>query len=198
MTPFGQNGEKPPRPGPARERILDASYQLFARRGVRDVGVDELIDRSGVAKATFYKHFRSKDDVVLAYLYRWYCERTAAIEAAVARRGTRSSDALLAIFDVFDDWFRQGTLQASAFLHVMVEMGAQHPLGRASMGYLQKTRDQIAALAEAAGLEDPEDFAWSIHILIKGALVAAAEGDEHAAARARTMAALLVDDHQPD
>ncbi|WP_334173774.1 helix-turn-helix domain-containing protein, partial [Sinomonas sp.] len=54
------------RPAGARERILGAAYWLFARRGIRDVGVDELIAASGVARATFYRHFRSKDDLVLA------------------------------------------------------------------------------------------------------------------------------------
>ncbi|WP_138413587.1 TetR/AcrR family transcriptional regulator [Sinomonas gamaensis] len=182
---------------PARQRVLDASYELFARRGIRDVGVDELIHASGVAKATFYKHFKSKDDVVLAFLQRWYEERTAAIEQAVARYGNRDGGAVLTIFDLFDDWFRQGAVQVTAFLHVMMEMGPQHPLGRASISYLEKTRQQIADLAESAGLADPQDFAWSIHILLKGAMVADAEGDEHAAQRAKRMARILMDYHRP-
>ena len=54
--------------GQARERILETAYDLFARRGVRDVGIDEVIDRASVAKATLYRHFPSKDDLVLAFL----------------------------------------------------------------------------------------------------------------------------------
>ncbi|WP_249335916.1 TetR/AcrR family transcriptional regulator [Sinomonas gamaensis] len=87
---------------------------MFARRGIRDVGVDELIQKSGVAKATFYKHFKSKDYVVLAYLGRWYEERTQAIKLAVARYGTRNGGAVLTIFDVFEDWFQQGAVQVSS------------------------------------------------------------------------------------
>ena len=179
-----------------REKIVAAAYQLFARRGIRDVGVDELIRASGVAKATFYRHFRSKDDVVLAFLEQWYLERTVAIENAIARRGTSDEAAMLTIFDVFDDWFREGAAQVSSFLHVLMEMGSEHPLGKASIQYLDRTRQQIAELAESAGLDDPHDFAWSIHILIKGAIVAAAEGDSRAAVRARTMAKLLMDHHR--
>lgn len=178
----------------ARERILDTSFELFAQRGIRDVGVDELIEKSGVAKATFYKHFRTKDELALAYLQRWYEERSAAIDAAVKRHEDSETPALLAVFDVFDEWFRQGTAEVSSFLHVMMEMGPSHPLGRASMDYLARTREQLADLARAADLEDPESFAWSVHILLKGSIVAAAEGDPHAAERARRMATLLIED----
>jgi AcrR family transcriptional regulator len=190
--------EQPGRPaaGSPPEKILAVAYELFARRGIRDVGVDELIRASGVAKATFYRHFHSKDDVVLAFLEQWYRERTAAIEDAIARRGSRGEAAMLTIFDVFDDWFRQGAAQVSSFLHVMMEMGPDHPLGKASIQYLEKTREQIADFAKAAGLDNPYDFAWSIHILIKGAIVAAAEGDPRAAARAKDMATLLMGSHQ--
>lgn len=180
-----------------REKIAAVAYDLFARRGIRDVGVDELIRESGVAKATFYRHFPSKDDVVLAFLEQWYRERTAAIEDAIARHATSDEAAVLTIFDVFDDWFRQGAAEASSFLHVMMEMGPDHPLGKASIQYLEKTRQQIAELAESSGLDNPNDFAWSIHILLKGAIVAAAEGDPRAAARAKNMAALLMDQRRP-
>lgn len=74
----------------ARERLLDAAYELFARRGIRDVGVDELITRSGVAKATFYRHFRTKDDLVAAYLDRWFQARTASIQELAAHAGRPS------------------------------------------------------------------------------------------------------------
>lgn len=181
----------------ARQPILDASFELFARRGIRDVGVDELIERSDVAKATFYKHFHTKDDLDLAYLQRWYQERSAAIETAIARHRSSQTTALLAVFEVFDEWFRQGSVEVSSFLHVLMEMGPQHPLGRASMEYFARTREQLADLARESGLEDPAGFAWSCHILLKGSIVASAEGDPHAAERARHMAALLASDSQP-
>jgi hypothetical protein len=79
---------------------------------------------------------------------------------------------------------------------VLMEMGSDHPLGKASIQYLDRTRQQIAELAESAGLNDPHDFAWSIHILLKGAIVAAAEGDSRAAGRAKIMAKLLMDHHR--
>lgn len=179
------------KPG-ARQRIIDVSFTLFAERGIRDVGVDELIERSGVAKATFYKHFHAKDDLALAYLQRWYEERSSAIEDAVKRREGSATPALLAVFDVFDEWFRQGVSEVGSFLHVLMEMGPTHPLGKASLDYLARTREQLADIARNAGLHDPDGFGWSCHILLQGAIVAAAEGDLDAAARARHMAALLI------
>ncbi|MCH6472579.1 TetR/AcrR family transcriptional regulator [Sinomonas terrae] len=180
----------------ARQRVLDAAYELFARRGIRHVGVDELIARSGVAKATFYKHFRTKDDLVLAYLERWFHARTASIQEAAAQGGTPDA-ALLAVFDAFESWFREGAAETRALLQVLVEMGPDHPLGAAAAEYMDRTRAQVAEMAGSAGVPDPEGFAWSVHILVKGALVADLEGDEHAASRAKEMATLLLHRHRP-
>ena len=112
---------------PARERILETAYGLFARRGVRDVGIDEIITHSGVAKATFYRHFPSKEALVLAYMDRWYQVRHDAIEEAIAHAHT-PDDALLAAFNVLDDWFSRGAAEVNTFLHVVIEFGpAQLP-----------------------------------------------------------------------
>ncbi|GHG55206.1 TetR family transcriptional regulator [Sinomonas cellulolyticus] len=181
----------------AREKILKTAYGLFAKRGVRDVGIDEIISRSGVAKATFYRHFRSKDALVLAYMDRWYAVRSEAIEDAIAHSHS-PDDALLAAFTVLDEWFRRGAAEVNTFLKVLIEFGGDHPLGRAAMDHLAAIRGRLAALAEAAGLDDPEGFAWSFHILTKGAMVASIEGDLGAAARARSIARALIALHRPD
>jgi AcrR family transcriptional regulator len=181
----------------ARERILETAFGLFARRGVRDVGVDEIIAHSGVAKATFYRHFRSKEALVLAYMDRWHQVRHDAIEAAIARAHT-PDDALLAAFTVLDDWFSRGAAEVNTFLHVVIEFGPDHPLGQAAMAHLAAIRGRLAALAEAAGLTDPAGFAWSFHILTKGAMVASMEGDRRAAMRAWNLARVLIDLHRPD
>ncbi|MDP9884861.1 AcrR family transcriptional regulator [Sinomonas atrocyanea] len=181
---------------PARERILETAYGLFARRGVRDVGIDEIIAHSGVAKATFYRHFPSKEALVLAYMDRWYQVRENAIEEAIAH-AHNPDDAILAAFTVLDDWFSRGAAEVNTFLHVVIEFGPGHLLGRAAMRHLTDIRERLCALAEAAGLEDPVGFAWSFHILTKGAMVASIEGDQRAAARARKLARALIDLHRP-
>ncbi len=180
-------------------RIVVAAYGLFSRRGIRDVGVDELIRASGVAKATFYRHFPSKDDLVLAFLKRrdelWML---GSVVPEAKSRADNPEDQLLAIFDVYHQWFQDDDFEACSFVKVLLEMGASHPLGKASIEYLARIRQQVRILADEAGLEDSEAFALSWHILMKGSIIAAAEGDKLAARRARKMAAALIAEHRPD
>ncbi|MHA7222833.1 TetR/AcrR family transcriptional regulator [Arthrobacter sp. RHLT1-20] len=185
-----------PAPG-VRERILAVAYELFSRRGVRGVGVNELISRSGVAKATFYRHFASKDELVLAFLERRDQQWTVDMIISEARlRGDTPQEQLLAIFDVFADWFAREDFEACSFVNILLEMGADHPLGRASIDYLARIRGHVQQLAQEAGLRDPANFSRSWHILMKGSIVSAAEGDLAAAGRARQMAGWLIDHHR--
>ena len=186
-----------PRSG-ARQRILDNAYELFSRRGVRAVGVEEVISRAGVAKATLYRHFPSKDDLVLAFLeereLRWTRQ---FVEAGAKERGANAEERLLAIFDVFDDWFQQEDYEGCSFINVLLETrDREHPVGNASAGYLANIRTIVRELAEEAGLRDPEAFALSWHLLMKGAIVQAAEGDRQAAQRAKTIARLVLDQYR--
>jgi AcrR family transcriptional regulator len=186
-----------PLPG-ARERILDTAYKLFARRGVRDVGVDELIDRAKVAKATLYRYFPSKDDLVDAFLQRREELWTLGwVEAEARRRGAGPEERLLAIFDLFDEWFHRDDFEGCSFINVMLEMGPNHQVGRRSVEHLANIRTVVAKLAAEAGLKDPGDFARSWHILMKGSIVQAGEGDTDAARRAKEMARALIERFRP-
>ena len=182
---------------PPRQRILDTAYQLISRRGVRDVGVEEVIAKAGIAKATLYRHFASKTQLVLAVLeQREQLWTLGLVEAEARRRGATAEDQLLAVFDVFDEWFRSDAFDTCTFVNVLPEMGADHALGEASIRHLKNIRSVIARLATEAGLRDPEEFALSWHILMKGSIVSAAEGDTEAARRAQAMAASLIATHR--
>lgn len=185
--------------GNARVRILNSAYELFSRRGIRDVGIDEVISRSGVAKATLYRHFPSKNALVLAFLQqredRWTID---LVEAESDKRGETPEQRLLAIFDVFHDWFqRRDEFEACSFINVLLEMGAAHPAGVACIRHLDNIRSIVRERAGQAGLLDPAGFAHSWHILMKGSIIAAAEGDLAAAQRAKTMAGWLIERHRP-
>ena len=162
----------------AHERILATAYELFSHRGIRAVGVDEIIETAGVAKATLYRHFRSKDDLVLAFLQRREDVWTHGwVEREARSRADDPEDQLLAIFHIFEEWFHAKDFEASVFINVLLEMGASHPTGQASVHYLENLRSVVAAMVQEAGLRDPEPFVRSWHILMQGSIVAAAEGD---------------------
>src|SRR6201997_4934387 len=183
----------------ARERILHAAYELFSRRGIRAVGTEEVIERAGVAKATLYRHFATKDDLVLAVLQRreelW---THGLIEEQSRQRGNTPEEQLLAIFDVMHEWFQlRDGYEGCSFINVLLELGPDHPAGRASIAHIDHVRDIVRHRALAAGLTDIGDFASSWHILMKGAIVLAAVGDLDAALRARKMATSLIEEHRP-
>jgi AcrR family transcriptional regulator len=181
----------------ARERILESAYDLFSHRGIRGVGIDEIVERAGVAKATLYRHFPSKDALALAFLeqreQRW---TQGWVEAESRQHGSTPEEQLLAIFDTFDGWFRRKDFEACSFINVLLEMGPQHPAGGASVRHLANIRSYVRTLAEEAGLRDPAAFAHSWHILMKGSIVAAAEGDAEAAQRAKVMGRSLIDHYR--
>ena len=181
----------------ARERILDAAYELFSRRGIQAVGVNEVIQRAGVATATLYRHFPSKEKLVLAFLdlreQRWTKD---LIEAGAMRRGSNPEERLLAIFDVLDEWFHRDDFEAGSFIKVLLELGPEHPAGGASVRHLEQLRAIARNLADEAGLRDTASFARSWHILIQGSIVVAAEGDTQAAQRGKSMARQLIDQYR--
>ncbi|WP_410872777.1 TetR/AcrR family transcriptional regulator [Nocardia sp. A7] len=183
----------------ARERLLSAAYELFTRRGIQAVGTDEVIEVSGVAKATLYRHFRSKNDLVLAVLERreqlW---TLGLIEQQSRLRGATPEQQLLAIFDVFHDWFqKREDFDGCSFINVLLELGTAHPAGQASIQYLDNIRAIVSQRARAADLRDPDEFARSWHILMKGSIISAVEGDVLAARRAQAMARTLIEQHRP-
>lgn len=183
-------------PANSVDRIMAVAYELFSTRGVRDVGVNELIERSGVAKATFYRHFPSKDSLVLAFLEQRDKQWTMdAILSEALRRGSSPREQLLAVFDVLGDWFLREDFEGCSFAKVLLEMGPAHPLGRASISYLTKIRGHIQSAGEAAGLVRSEEFAYSLLVLMKGAILQAVEGDLQAAKRAQQMAVWLIEHH---
>lgn len=191
------NGHKSPKRATARERILEAAYELFSQRGIRAVGTEEVLERAGVARSTLYRHFRSKEDLVLAFLQRreqlWTRE---FVEAEARRRGTTPREQLLAIFDVFDEWFHRDDFEGCSFINVLLEVGdLDSPVGGASAAHLEYIRSVVRRIAEEAGIDDADAFAESWHILMKGSIVAAGEGDVLAARRARAMGERLLDEH---
>jgi AcrR family transcriptional regulator len=180
-----------------RERVSRAAYELFSREGVRAVGVDAVIARAGTAKMTLYRNFPSKDDLIIEFLRRreqlWTRDW---LEAESTRRGRTPREQLLAIFDVFSEWFTRPDFEGCSFLTTMIEItDRENPVHQAAVGHLANIRGYIGKLAAEAGVGDVDSFARQWHILMKGAIMAAHEGDTKAAARARELGELLLEQH---
>ena len=151
-------------PASARDRILDTAYDLFSRHGIRAVGIDRIISESGVAKMSLYRNFHSKDELVLAFLAereeRW---TRNWLRAEAQRRGETGAQRLLAIFDVFGEWFAQADFEGCSFINVLLEFTeVDHPVRAASAQYLANIRGYVREFAEDAGVEDPEALAGAV------------------------------------
>ncbi len=179
--------------GGARERLLEAAYRLFATQGVGGVGVDTIVAESGCAKSSLYNNFQSKEDLALAFLDRRELVWTRNwLEAEVRRRTEDPEERLLAIFDVFDGWFRSPNFEGCSFVNVLLESELESAVRKSSADHLAKIRTIIRGFAEEAGLADPEEFAQSWHMLMKGSIVAAGEGNREAARHAKRAARLVL------
>jgi AcrR family transcriptional regulator len=179
----------------ARDRILDTAYDLFSRHGIRAVGVDRIVAESGVAKMSLYRHFPSKDALVLTFLQereqRWTNDW---LRAEVNGRADAPSARMLAIFDVFGEWFAIDDFEGCTFINVLLEFDDRaSPVRQASVEHLRNIRSFLRDLAAEAGAANPEALAHQWHILMKGSIVAAAEGDRLAAVRAREVGELLLE-----
>ena len=183
-----------------RERISQAAYELFSRDGTQSVGIDAVIAHAGAAKMTLYRNFRSKDELILDFLRRreqlWTRDW---LQAEAQKRGHTPQARLLAIFEVFGEWFADPDFDGCAFLTTMIEIkDPESPVRQASVQHLAKIREFIKALAAEAGIADTDAFARQWHILMKGSIMAAHEGDLAAARRARGLGVLLLRSHGLD
>ena len=184
----------------ARERVLRVAYDLFCRRGVNAIGVDRIVAEAGVAKMTLYKHFRSKDELVVAALdLREQLWTRDWLEQEIERRADTPRERLLVIFDLFDEWFRRDDYEGCFFNNCLLEI--HDPTSSIRLAAAQKRaniRSLLQGLAEEGHPTHPETLARDLQLLMTGAIVAADEGDIGAARRARRMAELVIEGQNLD
>jgi AcrR family transcriptional regulator len=183
-----------PSPG-ARERILSTAYDLFARHGIRAIGVDRIISEAGVAKTTLYRHFQSKDDLVIAVLERreeiWL---VGWLQPRIEALGDSPDGRLLAIFDAFGEWFLEEGYEGCLFVSSLIDAHDRtSPIGAESATRLANIRSLVRTLAEQAGVRDAHAFAHKWQLLMLGSIVQAVEGHPGAAQQARALGELLIE-----
>jgi AcrR family transcriptional regulator len=181
---------------PPRERILKVASELFYAQGVRAVGVDTIIAKSAVAKATFYKHFPSKDDLMLAFLKRRDALLRTWLEQAVERLAPKPADKPLAVFDALAQRFASKDYRGCAFINSMVELANRdHVVHLAAEEHKGLVTSYIAGLLKNAGIDNPDNLAHEFMMLMDGAIVTSVrEGTPDAARAAKRIAAVLLSD----
>ncbi len=184
--------QAPPRAS-VRERLLAAADELFYEGGVHTVGIDRVIERAGLAKASLYSIFGSKDELIRSYLTARHEARKQRITRGLARYETPRSR-LLGVFDVLGEAIAEPGFRGCAFANA----SAEAPPGSAAVQVSDESRAWMLALladlARAAGAADPERLARQLMLLYDGASVAARmDRDPAAAAMARAAAAALLD-----
>jgi AcrR family transcriptional regulator len=180
--------------------ILDTASRLFYQNGIRAVGVDRIIADSGVAKASFYKHFPSKDELVATYLETTDADYIARLRAEVDALAKRPADKPLAVFDAFGERLSSRDFRGCAFNNAVAEMSADLPKAAAiARRNRQSLRAYLAELCDEAGYGRSADrLAEQFVLIIDGAEVAAARRDRDAAATAKAIArALLTAAYEP-
>jgi AcrR family transcriptional regulator len=177
----------------ARERLLAAADELFYADGVHTVGIDRVIERAGVAKATLYSAFGSKDELIRAYLQARHAARRERITRKLARYDT-PRDRLLGIFDMLGESFAEPGFRGCAFVNASAEARPGSPIEEVSDESRAWVRSLLVELGQAAGAADPERLARQLALLYDGATVSARmDRDPGAAEAARAAAVTLVD-----
>jgi len=177
----------------ARERLLETANRLFYAEGVQTVGIDRILDESGVAKASLYKTFGSKEALIGAYLHGRHegtvARLTAAIEAVEDPR-----ERILAVFDVQARTFAEPDFNGCAFIEASAEASEGSVIDQAAVEFRSWIREMFVRLAEGAGAADPKRLARQLHALYDGGIITARmDHDPAIAADTRAAAAALVD-----
>jgi AcrR family transcriptional regulator len=177
----------------ARDRLLEAANDLFYAEGTQTVGIDRIIEHAGVAKASLYNTFGSKEELVRAYLESRHARTTERLNTAVEEH-TDPVLRLLAVFDAQGRMFAQPGFRGCAFISASAEAPAGGLVEHAADAYRDDIRALFTRLAGDAGAPDPAALAHRLHLIYDGAGISARmDRDPSAAAAARTAAAALLD-----
>jgi AcrR family transcriptional regulator len=167
---------------------------MFETEGVRGTGINAIIARSGVAKDTLYKHFSTKDDLVVEVLRRRDEQWCARLREGVERATNEPAGRLLAVFDMLDAELRDAAYRGSVFLAASTDYpDAQHRVRGACVEHKARVREYLTALSRDAGLAEPDLLGFQLMLLLDGAICARTmQGDRRAGGRAKQAAAVLI------
>lgn len=177
-------------PTRAGERLVKAAEELFYAEGIRAVGVERLLDAAGIGRASFYRHFTSKDELVVEVLRAQDRRWRQWLQEAVIRHGGGP----LAVFDALAERVAATNFRGCASINAMVELADPHSAGHeVAAGHKRAVIDYLDGLLRAAGRTDHAELAEQFMLLVDGAIVAALrERNAAPARRAKSMAGALL------
>lgn len=183
-------------PTSKRDHLIEVACGLFYRHGFHATGIDTILAESGVAKMTLYKHFRSKDDLILATLRLQDRRWREWFVSAVEQRAAAPRERLLAMFDVLEVSFRRKSFCGCPFLKATSEFPALNdPVHQIAVRHQSEVCRYIRGLASEAGAGDPDGLAEQLGLLLRGAIATAqVAGKVGSARKAKEVARGLIDE----
>src|ERR1700727_2176379 len=179
--------------GSARQRLLAAANELFYAEGVQTVGIDRVVERAGVAKASLYNTFGSKENLVRAYLEGRHEATVDRLRHSVERRSD-PRQRLLAVFDAQAEMFAEPSFRGCAFITASAEAPDGGLIEQAADDYRAEIRSLFTDLAREAGAADPAGLGRQLQLLYDGGgLAARMDRDPDVAVAAKAAAEVLLD-----
>lgn len=179
-----------------REHLIDTAIALFTAKGFHATGIDLILAEAGVSKKTLYRHFRSKDELILAALKKYDGLFRNGFMRQVAAKSGGPKARLLAVYDVAGDWFETDAFFGCVFINAIGEYAApETPLRQVCKDFKAQMRRFLAEQTAQLGVADPEGLADELALLLEGAIVTAqvSERRRAAAQTAKHAAAALID-----
>jgi AcrR family transcriptional regulator len=181
----------PPRVS-ARERLLAAATELFYANGINTVGIDRIIEHAGVAKASLYDCFGSKEELVRSYLEGRSLARRTRINERLAQF-ERPEEKILSIFDLLAELASQPDYRGCAFVRASADANSGDKVKSVCTESRAFILDKFTDLCRAAGASDPELLGKQLVLLYDGATISAhMDGNRNAVATARALAAQML------
>jgi AcrR family transcriptional regulator len=183
--------DRPPKTrNSARDRIQATAASLFYNHGIRATGIDKIIEESGVAKMTFYKHFKTKETLIAEYLQARDQQWWKWVETALKQYSADDSEKPLVIFDALEQRLQRPFRRGCAFVNAMAELADPHHAGyQVALLHKRQVETFVRTTCKVVGYLEPEELARELVLLLEGALVTAQrDGITQAAKTAREMA----------
>ncbi len=178
-----------------RDELVEKALEAFYKGGFQAVGMDRLAKETGISKTSTYKHFKTKEDLILEVLSlrderfrNWFVRRTEELASTPL-------DRLLAIFDALDEFFKEDKFKSCMFIRASSEFpDRDHPIHKASAQHKRLLLTYVIGLPEQAGAKEPGKLARQLMLLKEGAIVTAhLLGPEGVAENAKETAKILIE-----